>query len=48
MLKGNEDVTFEEGLQLLQTSFRNYMKTQVISKVDVEDLGNRIFVDQNF
>ena len=40
-------MTFEEGLQSLQTTFRDYIKTQVISKVDVEDLGNRIFVDQN-
>merc|ERR1712131_557505 len=36
--EGNEDMTFEEGLQLLQKTFRDYIKTQVISKVDMQDL----------
>merc|ERR1712131_401241 len=35
--EGNEDMTFEEGLQLLQKTFRDYIKTQVISKVDMQD-----------
>ena len=38
-IKGNEDMTFEEGLQILQDKFRNYIKTQVLSKVEVGDLG---------
>ena len=36
-------MTFEEGLQLLQKTFRDYIKTQVISKVDMQDLGYYIF-----
>ena len=37
-------MTFEEGLKMLQTTFRDYIKTQVISQVNIENLGNRIFI----
>ena len=38
-IKGNEDMTFEQGLQILQNKFKDYIKTQVLSKVEVDDLG---------
>ena len=41
-IKGNENMTFEEALQILQDKFRNYIKTQVLSKVEVDDLGKNL------
>ena len=39
VVKGNEEMTFEDGLKSLQMTFRKYIKTQVLSKVKVDDLG---------
>ena len=35
-------MTFEDGLKSLQMTFRKYIKTQVLSKVKVDNLGKRI------
>ena len=34
-------MTFEDGLKSLQLTFREYIKTQVLSKVKVDNLGKR-------
>ena len=34
-------MTFEEGLDILKDTFHDYIKTEVLSKVEVDDLGKR-------
>ena len=36
-LKGNEDMTFEEGLDMLKETFDDYMQTTVLNHVKVDD-----------
>jgi len=38
-IKGNGGMTFEEALYKLKKSFNDYIKAEVLSKVDVNDLG---------
>ena len=34
-------MTFGEGLEILKNTFRDYINVEVLSKVDVNDLGKR-------
>ena len=39
--KGNEDMTFDEAFDVLKEEFNDYMQTNVLSQVEVNDLGER-------
>ena len=43
-LKGNEDMTFEEGLNMLKETFNDYMQTTVLNHVKVDELGKKTFL----
>ena len=40
-IQGNEDMTFEEGLDKLKDTFHDYINTEVLSKVEVDNLGKK-------